>query len=160
MTPVYQTLVSKTNGNCMQAAFASLFDLPLDEVPNFIEHGCMWAQVMFEFISPRGYEFNGTLYNSRYFELIQPEYGLPKDRFPELKTMNGVNGYFFASVYSPKFYDPADKRPTQHAVIINNDLQIVHDVNPEYKGVRSYPLADKVGYNGILEVLMIEKKEL
>ncbi len=40
MTPVSQTRFEKNgqNGNCMQAATASMLDLPLDAVPNFIEH--------------------------------------------------------------------------------------------------------------------------
>lgn len=35
MTPVFQTIISKTNGNCMQAAYASILDMDLDDVPNF-----------------------------------------------------------------------------------------------------------------------------
>ena len=37
MKKVFQTIVDKRHGNCMQAAVASLFDLELEEVPNFIE---------------------------------------------------------------------------------------------------------------------------
>jgi predicted XRE-type DNA-binding protein len=39
MTPVDQTLFNSetTQGNCMQAAVASLLDLPLSEVPHFAE---------------------------------------------------------------------------------------------------------------------------
>lgn len=36
MTPVHQTIVSSTKGNCLQAAFASLFDCTLEDVPHFI----------------------------------------------------------------------------------------------------------------------------
>jgi hypothetical protein len=42
MTPVTQTILhdpdSGTVGNCMQAAIATLLDLPLDDVPHFAEH--------------------------------------------------------------------------------------------------------------------------
>lgn len=36
MTPVFQTIIDPVKGNCMQAAYASILDLPLDEVPNFV----------------------------------------------------------------------------------------------------------------------------
>ena len=38
MTPVFQTIIGK-NGNCMQAAYASILDLPLNAVPHFLEGG-------------------------------------------------------------------------------------------------------------------------
>jgi hypothetical protein len=46
MTPVAQTIMapadsSQMPGNCLQAAVASLLDLPLDEVPHFV--GDDWA---------------------------------------------------------------------------------------------------------------------
>lgn len=36
MTPVMQT-VTGPRGNCMSACFASVFDLPISDVPNFYE---------------------------------------------------------------------------------------------------------------------------
>ena len=35
MTPVFQTIVDDKHGDCLRAAFASILDLPLEEVPNF-----------------------------------------------------------------------------------------------------------------------------
>lgn len=35
MTPVYQTIFTPPDGNCLQASIASIFELSLDEVPNF-----------------------------------------------------------------------------------------------------------------------------
>lgn len=35
MKPVYQTTFGEGAGNCFQAALASIFELPLEEVPNF-----------------------------------------------------------------------------------------------------------------------------
>ena len=43
MRKVYQDDFSSAKGNALQAAVASIFDLSLDQVPNFIE-------------SPEGYE--------------------------------------------------------------------------------------------------------
>lgn len=34
---VFQTIVDRGNGNCMQAAVASLLNLELSDVPHFIE---------------------------------------------------------------------------------------------------------------------------
>ena len=39
-----------------------------------------------------------------------------------------------------------------HAVLIDNNFNIVHDPNPNYKGILKYPLADILGYNGIIKV--------
>lgn len=36
MTPIVQTKLSPPDGDCMQACVAALFDLPLEDVPNFI----------------------------------------------------------------------------------------------------------------------------
>ncbi len=69
--------------------------------------------------------------------------------------MEGVDGYFYASVYSPKYYNPNDNPPVTHAVIIDKNLNIIHDVNPENSNVITYPEADKLKYNGILDVFMI-----
>ena len=59
MTPVDQTHFwapdGSSQGNCLQAATASILDLPLDEVPNF--HDCeqgFW-QGFKDFIKSRGY---------------------------------------------------------------------------------------------------------
>jgi len=38
MRPVFQTVVGNGLGNCHQAVVASLFELELDMVPNFIKY--------------------------------------------------------------------------------------------------------------------------
>lgn len=139
MYKIYQTIVDRHHGNCMQAAIASLFELPLNKVPNFIELGDQWFMIMYNFIKEQGYEFTGTLYNYNRFRIINNKKGVKtanlKTIFYKLKRMEGVNGYFFASVYSPKYYNPNEDPATTHAVIIDKNLNIVHDVNPENKGV-------------------------
>lgn len=37
MIKVYQTMVDRGHGNCMQAVIASLLEKPLEEVPRFLE---------------------------------------------------------------------------------------------------------------------------
>jgi hypothetical protein len=57
MKPVNQTDSSKESGNCQQAAVASLFNLKIEQVPNFIlfEHQRGW-EVLCGFIWGLGYE--------------------------------------------------------------------------------------------------------
>lgn len=149
MKQVFQTIIDKGNGNCMQAAIASLLDLTLDEVPHFKEYGTEWADEMMSFLSDNGYEFYGTIRNGRH-----PQY--KHHFFDKMSEHKGVNGLFFASVYSPAFYDANDETPTTHAVIIDKNFNIVHDPNPNYQDNMTYPLADEIGYNGIKNYFLIE----
>lgn len=68
----------------------------------------------------------------------------------------GVNGYFYCSVLSPKYF--SWEHMGTHAVICDKNFNIVHDPNPEYKGIKSYPLASIIGFNGIIGVYNIRKK--
>lgn len=135
MIKVYQTIVDKGHGNCMQAAIASLFELSLDSVPNFIELGDKWYNEMHSFVNKQGYVMDGTLYNYNKYRIINKREKFKsvnlKTRFCDLKKMMGVKGYFYASVYSPKYYNPNENPAITHAVIIDKNLNIVHDVNPE-----------------------------
>jgi hypothetical protein len=159
MNKVYQTIIDKKKGNCMQAAFASLLDLELDQVPNFKEFNETWFTLLWTLLQENGYEHHGTLYN-RLDGLkrgnVTEGY---KDRFNTIKDMEGVNGLFYAAVYSPRFYQETinDRNPSTHAVIIDKNFNIVHDPNPLYKEITKYPEADEVGYNGIIHIHMIEK---
>lgn len=153
MTPVYQNRFGEGYGNCMQAAFATLFDLKLEEVPNFIEID-NWHDAMWEFFKTQGYEYDGFIENPRNLG----SWGHDK---MELVSKNpGVNGYFYAVVNSPKLFDPVryveGNSPT-HAVIIDKNLNIVHDPNPAYADLEKYPLADVIGHNGIKYVYILNK---
>lgn len=155
MIKVYQTIHGKGNGNCMQAAFASLLELPLDDVPNFKAFGDKWFVELWNFLIKKGYEHHGTLYNKTDGLIRGHVLEKYEDRFNEIKKLEGVNGLFYAAVYSPKHYNKDDENPTTHAVIIDKDFNIVHDVNSEYKNIKKYPEADKIGYNGIVCIHMI-----
>lgn len=54
MTPVNMTRFGHGNGNCMQAAVASVLDLPLDEVPNFSDAEERWFIETDEWARSRG----------------------------------------------------------------------------------------------------------
>ena len=165
MKKVYQTIVDKGHGNCMQAAIASLFEKELEEVPNFIEHDG-YFKPLYEFITKLGYSYHGMLHNKWYSTLCTPTH----ECFNELKwhrrsimtpkklyKEEGVDGLFYAGVLSPKYFSWSGH--TTHAVIIDKNYNIVHDPNKEYqKGFRQYPLTSILGYNGIIDVLLINPK--
>jgi hypothetical protein len=159
MIRVYQTIVDKGTGNCMQAAIASLLNLQLNDVPNFKELGYDWFSALNNLLNELGYEYEGCLYNYNAFRIINERKNVEsadlRTRFNKIKEMEGVDGYFYASVYSPKYYNVNDNPPITHAVIINKSLDIVHDVNPEYVDIKSYPEQEKLKYNGILNIFMI-----
>lgn len=123
MKKVFQTVVDKGHGNCMQAAVASLFDLELDEVPNFIEHENGNGSVL-QYMYRKGYD---ACYINRYRH----------DTTEFLQKIahfdGGVNGYFYASVQSQTYDD------VYHAVVIDMDLNIVHDPNPNQLAMKLTP---------------------
>ena len=160
MIKIFQTIIDAGHGNCMQAAIASLFEVELDNVPNFKEEDS-WFMTLFKFVREQGYEVDGTLYNRTnglWNGTLMEKYS---DRFEEIKNMKGVNGYFYAGVYSPKYHLLAEhpKDAVTHAVIIDKDFNIVHDPNSENQELEKYPYADEIGYNGIMDILMINPKE-
>lgn len=111
MKKVYQTIIDPNHGNCMQAVVASLFEMELDEVPNFIEFEDRWYLEMIKFYEERGYEL-GTISGSTEHMKIAAEFD------------GGVNGYFDATVESKLFPGRT------HAVVVDKNLNIVHDPNP------------------------------
>lgn len=157
MTPVFQTIVDVNKGNCMQAAFASLLDLPLEDVPHFRIIEGDWFQQLYDFVKSKGYKFYGYANNPKDLG------AWGNDNFlKDLKENGGINGFFYAVVYSPKYFDPVrlcdpkDHCPT-HAVIINTEGEIVHDPNEGYKGLEKYPLADYLDHNGVKYAYLFKK---
>jgi hypothetical protein len=64
MTPVYQTRPG-TDGNCLQAAIASLLDMPLDAVPDFgnaPDAARTWPLEFDKWISANGFEVEAVLF--------------------------------------------------------------------------------------------------
>jgi hypothetical protein len=159
MYKIYQTIIDKDYGNCMQAAVASLFELSLNDVPNFNLLGQDWFREFYALIKKHGYDYDGCLYNYNKYRIINKRKGLStvhlKTRFNKIKQMKGVKGYFFASVYSPKYYNSNEDPAITHAVIIDKNLNIVHDVNPKNTNIISYPESKLLKYNGILDIFMI-----
>ena len=156
MIPVYQTIIGRADdgsapGNCMQAVVASLLELPLDEVPHFLLYGDRWWEMEYNFLMSKGIEMQGYLRNPRRLGHCG------KCRLDDLHKYEGIKGLFYAAVYSPGYFTPEEfckpgyTVPT-HAVIIDKDFNIVHDPNPKYAGMKEYPLASYLGFNGVIGV--------
>lgn len=164
MIPVYQDIIDPGHGNCMQAALASLLELPIDKVPHFLElqneNNTSAYHYLCQFILDIGLDYSGTLHNHPSTDEKYKDD--PKIRsILRLKEYEGYKGYFYASVFSPKYYDYS-KRMTDlqvtHAVICDKDYNIVFDPNPANKDVKKYPMADELGFNGIMNILLISEK--
>lgn len=162
MKKIYQTIV----GNCMQAALASLFNLELEDVPHFLSYGEDCFKVWHKFISDQGYKEHNMLFNKNYNRLLAPTHScFNKENWykpsilnkTNLKKHGGVDGLFYASVLSPKYFNYNDGFLNCHAVIIDTNCNVVHDPNPEYEKILKYPLADLLKYNGIINVTLIKK---
>ena len=121
MIPINQTEVSSGKGNCMQSAIASLFEVPLENIPNFIEYKENWISVFFNIFKYYGYGYP-TPVDIRDLELENLKEILQYD--------GGINGHFYAVVKSQTF------KNTTHAVIMDLNGNIVHDPNPNKKALK------------------------
>ena len=124
MKKVFQTIVSPNHGNCMQAVVASLFDLELEQVPNFIELGDRWYSAIHGFFKDRGYGFNN----------INLHAWVDTQKLKEVARRDGgIEGYLYGVVKSQTFEGGT------HAVVVDTDLNIVHDPNPNQKALSLKP---------------------
>lgn len=128
MKKVYQTIVDKGNGNCMQAATASILELELNEVPNFIDYlndnKTNPHYELMKFLESKGFDY--SIWTSSYFngkgkQVMKQPISFTKE---VLRVDGGINGFFYASVKSQTFED------VSHAVVIDLNMSIVHDPNP------------------------------
>lgn len=124
MKKVFQRKVTKGDGDCMQAVCASLFELEIDKVPDFIEEE-YWFTKMIDFYKERG--FTLTPFNpwnkNKDIEFVSAL----------LKHDGGVNGFFEGTVLSQTFKDGT------HAVVVDVSLNIVHDPNPNQLALKLKP---------------------
>lgn len=166
MIKVYQQIISSTKGDCFKAAICSLLELDYDKVPNFVEHND-WLSLAIDVFKEQGYKFGEKwLYNPniRYLEnptddCFDGPINISKTHsLNGLKLTDGINGLFLASVYSPKYTNlndhPADHL---HSVICNYNFDIVFDPQPEYQNIKFYPYSSLIGYNGIRDIICINK---
>lgn len=161
MKPVYQTIFCNVKGNCYAAIIASLLEKTIEEVPNFIEQDDH-HQAACDFLNPFGYNYLQYLVNGN----MRCEYKNKYEFFrKELPMIGAINGFYDAVVYSPNFFDmekhtsDPNYKPVCHAVIVDKNFNIIHDPNPNYKKIDKYPLANEVGYNGVIGVVLWNKTD-
>ncbi len=152
MKKVFQTITG-SEGNCIQAGLASLTGIPLEECFHAFDHpdDDMWGIKLVNWLDSKGYSYSATLYNAINKEDVCT--------LENIKIMEGINGFFLAGVYSPSERLNDDGSLSEHAVIINKNFEIVHDPNHAYKDIKVYPQAEKLGFNGIVDIWIINKKE-
>jgi len=167
MIPVYQKIVETGKGDCMRAVICSLIGEPdIETVPNFIEFNS-WYEEMHRFLKDRGFKLHGGgLINKYYTMLTNPSGSCFKEikwhkpsllNRTNIKKLEGIDGFLWGSVLSPKFITAKNGYFNTHAVVIDKELNIVHDPNPEYKGILEYPLSKMLKYNGIYDVTNITR---
>lgn len=114
MKPIYQTIVDIKSGDCIRACVASILELPIDAVPNFIRFSTSWHNVLKYFLLSLGYDWYGT--------------GFPHSH--KIKEYT-IKGFVIGSVASKTFKD------TTHSIVVNSKGLCVHDPNPNnaWKGI-------------------------
>lgn len=153
MIKIYQTIFERGTGNCMPAVMASLFHIKMEDVPHFITQE-NWFKSYCDFFPTIGWDYYDCLNNIRNLG-----HG-GEDRFPELKELEGIDGYFEAAVYSPKYFkmeEYLEGNAAKHAVIVDKDCNIVHDPCIDYKDLKDYPLANLLGYHGVTDIFLHKK---
>jgi len=116
MKPVYQTDITKTTGNCFSACVASILEVPVEKVPNFLASGNMKEGVE-KWFSERGL----------YFLTVGP----PPGREPEFPVHYIVIGW------------ASHKKEFKHSVIGYRN-KIVHDPTPKGEGLSKANIEERV----------------
>lgn len=120
MKPVEQTIFDDVTGNCLQAGVAAILEMPLADVPNFMEApGDGWADALDEFLFVHGLRHLALDINDTTEVWLQ---SLP--------------GYYILAGSSLYSNDPE----VYHAVVAYG-AEIVHDPHPVGDGLRTVEYA-------------------
>lgn len=115
MTPADQQIFDLGHGDCFRACVASVLDLPIEEVPNFMEHpGSAWWTAVQEWLTVRGLTV----------EVRRGKGGSAVKNFPR--------GYWIASGKSP--------RGDHHHAVVFHGGELEHDPHPDRTGLDGPPL--------------------
>lgn len=128
VTPVYQTIFGSPHGNCVSAVIASILDLPISTLPNFIEEHDKQSRslvgVVEDFLSSRG------------LKLIRVEFA---EDSPLDRAYVGYNEYVVLCGLSPR---STSGKKMYHAVVGKTKgygFDIVHDPHPDNTGLVGVP---------------------
>lgn len=114
MKKINQIIVDRLKGDCTRACLASLLELDIYLVPNFIELGGGWFDSFWKFLRDNGYKYYGT----GWIKSDDRPYGQILYESPN------IDGLVIASVPSKTFDNIG------HSVIMNLDGLVIHDPNP------------------------------
>lgn len=114
MKKIDQIIVDKGNGDCTRACIASILEMDITSMPNFIEFGPDWFSSFWKFLNDNGCEYQGTGW-------LKSE---NKPMGTVLKESPNIDGFVIATVQSRTFED------TTHSVVMNLEGMVVHDPNP------------------------------
>lgn len=101
-------------GDCWKTCIASLLELPMDEVPHFVEFGDLWWDVTQTFIK----SYAGEDKELRWWE--------------DINEVPDGHEYLIGTGASPR-------GDFQHAVIVDRSKQVVHDPHPSRAGLAGDP---------------------
>jgi len=120
MKPIKQTILDKKVGNCFASCVASVFELPLDAVPNFCAHEDWWERLQ-AWLAPQ---------NLAFIELPTKDGGMP-----DMPTLPDGVLCLAAGM---------GDRGVQHAVVVKyrvdeggktHRLELAHDPHPSGVGL-------------------------
>lgn len=162
MRKVYQKIIDPAKGDCLRAAVCSILGISDRRVPNFVTVK-RWTESLRRFLGSKGYTFEFMmLHNPNVHNIYNPTEcchdcgkGESSMLLDAIHEHEGVDGLFVATVFSPRYFNY--ETFAEHAVVIDKDFNIVHDPNPAYSDIKTYPLGPLIGYNGIVRVYLIRK---
>lgn len=161
MKAVYQQIVDHEHGDCWKAAVASVLELNYDDIPILDPSTPNYFLMCRMFMGKMDLVIDRILWNGNLEGDISKEVD-----FTNLKDFSGFNGFFLATVASPAFHNPGMSAYMNvmsgngHSVVIDKDFNIVHDPNPNNRGLKKYPFADQIGHNGVVAVELYRKQRL
>ena len=121
MKRVYQTIFEPPLGNCLQACIASLFELGMLDVPNFMYYEDDWNDIYVKFLKDE-LNIRPIMYDANWyregFENKEQSYWFKEYR---------IQGYHLIIGKSPR--SKTNKKGYQHCVV-GYDLEIVFDPFP------------------------------
>lgn len=139
MKPVMQTLFGNEKGNCMQACLASLLELALDQVPNFVEYRSRWHDKYVEFCRSYGvyplyfpaeavespevfqgyYDLSVETERSLLHSVIAKDGQIIHDPYPGGSTITKIVGYtIFVSLLDPEISSPFSRNGGNKAATV------------------------------------------
>jgi len=122
MIPVYQDKFGK-GGSCFTACIASILELPIKTLPNFVEFGDKWMLELWAFLKPMGLSYTTISYRKHE----------PLERIPI--------GYHTISGYAPRGFSHSvvgfrgqfihDPFPNGGGLITVNSWGVIHNIDSE-----------------------------